>query len=388
MKPAQVIIFFTVFFTIYGLTNYYILLRGWQAFPATSQWRSTYVIVFLVLAFSFIAGRILERIWISPLSDVLVWTGSFWIGAMLYFFLAAVLLDILRLLNFLVPVYPSWVRENYGIAKQRAAIASCIAVFTILIAGHINALIPRLKILSFTIAKRTDDLKSLTIVVASDIHLGTMVGRNRLDRYVEKINALNADLVLLPGDIVDEDLAPVIRENFGESLRNIRARYGVVAITGNHEYIGGAEAACRYLTQHGIRVLRDEVMRLDGGVVLVGREDRSISQFAGKRRKALGDLLAGIDRSYPIILLDHQPFHLEEGANSGVDLQLSGHTHHGQLWPVNFITRAIYQVSQGYVRIGQTHVYVSNGAGTWGPPVRTSTRPEIVHITLTFQPYG
>jgi predicted MPP superfamily phosphohydrolase len=109
-----------------------------------------------------------------------------------------------------------------------------------------------------------------------------------------------------------------------------------------------------------------------------------MSQFSDNRRKALKELVAGIDRSAPLILMDHQPFGLEEGVENGIDLQLSGHTHHGQLWPLNYITRAIYQVSWGYVKLGETHVYVSCGVGTWGPPVRTGNRPEILDITLHF----
>ncbi|MGB6648562.1 MAG: metallophosphoesterase, partial [Bacteroidota bacterium] len=182
-----------------------------------------------------------------------------------------------------------------------------------------------------------------------------------------------------------EDLGPVIRGNLGESLRLLKARYGVLAVTGNHEYIGGAREACAYLEDHGVRVLRDSSVRLPNGVTIVGREDRSMEQFAGRRRTPLSALMAEVDTLSPVILMDHQPFGLEEAANAGVDLQLSGHTHHGQLWPFNFITRAVYEVSWGYVKKGNTHVYVSSGVGTWGPPVRTGNRPEIVSIRLEFK---
>ena len=119
---------------------------------------------------------------------------------------------------------------------------------------------------------------------------------------------------------------------------------------------------------------------------MVGREDRAIRQFSGKTRRPLEELLRGVDRSGPVVLLDHQPFGLEESEAGGVDIQLSGHTHHGQLWPFNLITRAIYEVSWGYARKGSTHIYVSSGVGTWGPPVRTSCRPEIVSLTLVCRP--
>jgi predicted MPP superfamily phosphohydrolase len=153
-------------------------------------------------------------------------------------------------------------------------------------------------------------------------------------------------------------------------------------VTGNHEYIGGVEEACRYLTDHGIVVLRDRVARILKSVCIVGREDRSIRGFSGRQRIPLETLLNGIDREDLVILMDHQPFHLDEAASLGVDLQLSGHTHHGQLWPFNFITAAVYELSWGYLQKGDMHVYVSSGVGTWGPPVRIGNVPEIVSIVL------
>ncbi len=384
MRTISFIIFFSIFFAVYGLVNYSIFARGGQVFPPGSPWRRTTIAVFLVLALSYIAGRFLERAWLSPVSETLVWVGSFWLGAMLYFFLAVLSLDILRLANHFLPFYPHWVRDDYDATKRWLALGVTGLVVLIVIAGHINALIPRVRVLSLRIPKKADGLRSLSIAVASDIHLGTIIGRKRIDRIVEKINSLNPDLVLLPGDIVDEDLGPVIRENLGASLENIRSKYGVVAVTGNHEYIGGAQKACDYLTGHGVTMLRDSVLRVNGGIFLVGREDRSINQFSGAQRKPLEDLMGAVDRNYPIILLDHQPFRLQEAADNGVDLQLSGHTHHGQLWPFNHITAAIYEVSWGHIQIGQTHVYVSSGVGTWGPPVRIGNHPEIIHLTLTF----
>jgi predicted MPP superfamily phosphohydrolase len=182
---------------------------------------------------------------------------------------------------------------------------------------------------------------------------------------------------------VDEDLAPVLRQNLGETLRKLRARYGVLAVTGNHEYIGGVEEAVRYLRDHGVTMLRDSAVQLDNGVTIVGREDRSITQFTHGVRRPLRDIMAGVDTSMPVILLDHQPFGLNEARENGVDVQLSGHTHHGQLWPLNLITNALYEVSWGMKQVNGSVVYVSSGLGTWGPPVRLGNRPEIVVLTLS-----
>ena len=384
MKTINYVIFFGIFFTVYGLVNYYIFIHGWQALSPGSLARIVYLFLFLLVSLSFIAGRFLERVWLSPLSETFVWIGSFWLAGMLYFFLCIALLDLLRLVNHFFPFFPAFALAD--IARSKLHLFAGISVFVgiVTFAGHVNALIPRVTTLNVCIPKTVVDPSPMHIAAASDIHLGTIIGKERFGRIIEEINGLKPDLVLLPGDIVDEDLTPVIRENLGEMLRNIKARYGVVAVTGNHEYIGGVEEAVKYLVDHGVTVLRDSALRLENGVWIVGREDRSIGQFAGKRRKPLEELLSGVDKAAPVILMDHQPFHLDEAVANGIDLQLSGHTHHGQLWPFNFITNAIYDISRGYRQKGNTHFYVSSGVGTWGPPVRIGNRPEILSITLTW----
>ncbi len=338
---------------------------------------SPYLAAFLVLSLSFIAGRFLERVRLSWLSSLLVWIGSFWLAALVYFLIAVAIIDIVSWVNLLIPVVPD------SLSGPLMAMSVGLLVLVIVIIGHLNALMPRIQTLDLLVHKTSRHFRTLNIAVASDIHLGTIVCKARLERIVRDINALSPDLVLLPGDVVDEDIGPVIKQNLGETLRKLNAKFGVYAITGNHEYIGGVEAACKYLTEHGITMLRDSSVKIDDSVYIVGREDRAISQFAGRRRKSLDELMTHVDRSYPVILMDHQPFRLGEAVNAGVDLQLSGHTHHGQLWPFNFITRKIYEVSWGYKKKGNTHVYVSSGVGTWGPPVRIGNTPEIVNVRLT-----
>jgi len=378
MRILPFVLFLTIFLSLYGLINYYIILRGWQAFPIALPWRLPLLGLSLLLSLSFVAGRILERFWISPVSSALVWAGSFWLGAMLYFFLAAVALDLFRLVNHVVPLVPGFLQDRYAYTKQWVGITVVGSVIVLLLAGHVNAIRPRVRQLDIHLRKRIEGVKTITIAAASDIHLGTIIGRDQFNHMVDIINSLHPDIILLPGDIVDEDLGPVIRANLGEHLRALQSREGVYAVTGNHEYIGGVEQAVAYLREHGVTVLRDSCVTLPSGVIIAGREDRSSSSFAGKKRKDLSEILDGADTSKPVILMDHQPFHLEEAEHAGVDFQLSGHTHHGQLWPLNYITNAIYEISWGYLRKGATQYYVSCGAGTWGPPVRLGNRPEIL----------
>ena len=384
MRKINFAIFFSIALSVYALINYYIFIREWEAGGFQSTWWTVYVAAFLLLSLSFIAGRMLERFTLSWLSSTLVLVGSFWLAAMVYFLLFAFAIDIIRLLNFIVPFFPSFLTVNPERTKETTSFAVIGVVLIIVLGGYINARTPIIKTLELVIPKNGRTMKSLNIAVASDIHLGTIVCKSKLERIVERINSLNPDLVLLPGDVVDEDIGPVIRNNLGETLRKIQSKYGVVAITGNHEYIGGVEPACKYLVEHGITMLRDASLKIGDGLYVVGREDISIRGFTGKTRKPLSELMKDVDKSYPIILMDHQPFRLEEAETNGIDLQLSGHTHHGQLWPFNFIAKKVYELSWGYKKKGNTHYYVSCGVGTWGPPVRTGNRPEILNIKLRF----
>jgi len=383
---ASFIIFFSIFFILYFLLNAYIFRRGWQALPAGSPWRVIFAVVFGLGAAAFIAGRLLERIeWVGT-ATVLVWVGAVWLALMLYFILGAVLLDLLRLLHRWFHIFPAAVTANLPRARL-IALGATLAVTALVVGlGFWNARNPQVRRLAVTIPKAVEGRTNLRIAMASDIHLGTLVGNSLVQRLTDEIAALEPDLILLPGDIVDEDLEPVIRQDLGRTLQELHAPLGVWACTGNHEYIGGAEAAVRYLEAHGIRVLRDEAVELPGGIWLAGREDRMKGRFTGAGRQPLDQVLRAVDRTRPVILMDHQPFRLDDAARHGVDLQVSGHTHHGQLWPLHLITRSVYPISWGYGRIGGMHVYVSCGFGTWGPPVRVGNRPEIVLIEVAFNP--
>ena len=383
MKAYMFLIFFSIVLLIYSSLNYYVFIHGLQAIPAGHPYRGTYKWVFLALSSAYIIGRVLERIWLSPVSDVFTWLGSFWLAAMLYFFLFVILVDLIRLAHLVIP-FPGIVTNNYAAVKLLLLAVATGIVIIIIIAGHLNAISPRIKRLDLAVHKHAGTLRNLHIVMVSDIHMGTVIGPRRLSAIVKKVNALSPDLILIAGDAVDEDLAPVIRHNLGANFEKLNAPFGIYAITGNHEYIGGAEAAVAYLTKHGITFLRDSTVLVNGSFYLAGRDDRDKERFSGQKRMTVDALLKNLDHRLPIILLDHQPFNLGAAENAGADLQLSGHTHHGQLWPLNWLTKAIYEVSWGYLLKGKTHFYVSSGLGSWGPPVRTGNRPEIVDIHLTF----
>jgi uncharacterized protein len=378
MKIPAIAIFLTIVLSIHLLVNWYIYAKTSAFFEGSFFKVFSLKLIFWIVVFSYPAGRILERYIGSVFTTTLIKIGSFWLGAMLYLFLIFLIVDLVRAVNHFLP-FTGFLnyKANPG---SRIIVVKIVYLFSaiILIAAFINARFPRINQFSISTDKALGKTEKLRIAAVSDIHLGTIISTKRLNHLVQKINSQNPDIVLFAGDIFDEDIASVINNGLGTYFEQIKAPLGIYAILGNHEYFGGIDTKINYLTSHGVKVLRDSTVLINESFYITGRDDRSNRG----QRKSIGDLLTSVDKSKLVVLLDHQPFNLNESAENGIDLQISGHTHHGQLWPFNYITNAIYEVSSGYKKIGNTHVIVSNGYGTWGPPMRLGSRPEILVIDL------
>ena len=290
----------------------------------------------------------------------------------------------MRLFNWQLNFFPSFIKENYIHVKFCAAIVVFIITGIIVTAGFINTRNVQVKTLELKLPKGNSRLEKLNIVMVSDIHLSPMDNEKFLSRIVDKINSLNPEIVLIAGDLFDDHAEILRQRGIGPALLKLKSQYGTYAITGNHEFINGVDSAITFIESYTIKMLRDTSTLIDNSFYLVGRDDRAKKQFTGKDRKPLEEIMKSVDKSFPIILMDHTPFGLEEAEKNGIDLQLSGHTHHGQMFPANLITKMIYEVSWGYLKKGNTQYYVSCGAGTWGPPVRTGSNSEIVNLKIKF----
>jgi hypothetical protein len=379
----QYLIFFGIFFTIYGAVNLYIGIRGWQTFGRLFPpgYSFIYWLVFAVLALSFIAGRFADNYLPDVLGSYLIGIGSYWLAAMTYLLLFLVTIDLLRLLNRWFVFIPSPVKQY----PELTGLAVILLVTGIVVYGAWNSRNPRLVHYDITIAKAAGSLNELHVVAVSDIHLGKIIHNGRLLSLVQRVNNLKPDIILLPGDIIDESIDPFVEQNMSASLLMLKSKYGTFAVFGNHEYIGGhPEETYRHLQESGITVFRDEYKNIDGNFNLVGRDYQSAQRFGGTGRQELSAVMNGLDRSLPVILLDHQPSKLTEGQEQGADLQISGHTHLGQLFPFNFITKLVFEDDWGYLRKGNFQLIVSCGYGTWGPPIRVGNVPEIVDINIRF----
>jgi len=376
-------IFLTIVFTVYFLTNLYLYIKGHRALAGAGYNTTVYTIIFLSIASAFIAGKVLEYNHTSVFTDVLNVIGGFWMAFMLYGFLIWLTADLLLLVQ-----SPFHLIPHSAIPKLRFWLFTGITVTTIIliVAGFITAVSPIVKRYDIKIDKSfSNGADTLRIVAVSDIHLGSIIRKRSMRQLSEMISNEKPDIVLLLGDVIDGSIGPVLRGDLLSYLTLPDLLYGKYAITGNHEYMGDLKKSVPYIESKGIRVLKDEVVKLDDGVQIIGRLDRTAMQgFAsGKGRASLDSLLAMTDTTGPVILLDHQPYGLAELANTGVDLQLSGHTHNGQIWPLSAITRKMFELSYGHAIFGNAHVIVSSGFGIWGPRMRIGTRPEIIVINLS-----
>jgi predicted MPP superfamily phosphohydrolase len=378
-------LFFIIFLTVYTAINSYVFIRGWQVISTYPVLKPIYAVIFILLAYGYVLAKVLYK-FLSPIFyDILLGAGAIWFAFLVYFLLSILFIDIIRLFDGWFHFLPSIITENYENAKKITAIVVIALVGLIVFLGNLNKRNIEIRTLEINIPKGDSKLNELNIVMASDIHLSPIDGERLLVRIVDKINSLNPDIVLLAGDIVDDKAKVLEDRGIGESFRKLKSKYGIYSITGNHEFINGVDSCVRYAENFGIKFLRDSYTMIDSSFYLIGRDDTSMTQFTGKRRKTLEEIVKDISGNYPKILLDHTPFKLEQAEQNKMDLQLSGHTHHGQIWPGNIITNMIYELSWGYKKKGNTHYYVSSGAGTWGPPVRIGSSSEVVNIKVKFE---
>ncbi|HRR16094.1 MAG TPA: metallophosphoesterase [Bacteroidales bacterium] len=381
MKRRSMALFFIIVFSVYFLVNLYLFIKGYRAVSYFHGNHAIYITTFIILALSFIIGKVTERTHPSVFSDVLNIIGSFWLAFMLYGFLLFFISDIIYLIFRFSGILPV---EKVPEFKKWAYISTIVVSLSLIVVGFINALIPVTRHYEINISKAACGIKNLRIAAVSDIHLGSIIRKRSIVKLSRMLSDVKPDVIFLLGDIVDGEIGPVMRNDLLKYFNCPKCRDGLLAITGNHEFIGGASVTIPYIEKNGIRILKDEAVVIDGCIQVIGRLDRDGLRYRNEGRKPLSKLMEQVDSSKPVILLDHQPFNLDEAEKAGVDLQLSGHTHNGQMWPLNYITKKIYEVSSGYKKKGNTHIIVSSGFGIWGPRVRLGSRPEIIVVDITF----
>jgi predicted MPP superfamily phosphohydrolase len=377
---ASFLVFFTIVTSIYSAGHYYIYswLVRW-AEPARPLRRS-FQLGFLLLIISFPAARILAQVDYNPFTYFLTLVSYTWMGLVLYFVLLFLGID----LGFsFLRIFALLRREKLQLnLRSRRFLAGCagLAVLVLGCAAWLEARNLGVTRMDIPLQGLPPEMDGFSMVQISDLHYGMLIEKGELLRVVERVNGLKPDLIVITGDLVDEGVSHM--EEMAQPLKLLKSRHGVLAVTGNHEYYAGVNRAVEIMKSSGIEVLRNEMKVLPSGLQLLGVDDPTGSRRMGEPDADLEKQLSRLDREKPSILLYHQPTHFEKTASFGVGLQLSGHTHGGQLYPIIYISRMIYPRTPGLHQIGESKLYVSRGTGTWGPPMRLGSPPEIVHIRL------
>jgi predicted MPP superfamily phosphohydrolase len=306
--------------------------------------------------------------------------GSYYVFIFEMGFLLALVTDLIGLFVYLA----GGDREAYTFYAGSIVI---VVILALLVIGSRNAWSPIIRNYELVINKSISGTKKeWTVAVASDIHLGNVVGRKHLRRLVKRVNAMNPELILLPGDVIDDTIEPFIRNKMSDVLGQLKAKYGTYAVLGNHEYYGGhIEQYLEEMNKIGIKVLLDETVDIAGALYVAGRKDKTAESAGPGGRLQVSELFSGLNRNKPVILMDHQPTKFGDAAEAGADVMLSGHTHRGQFAPNHLFTRRLFELDWGYLRKGAMHVVVSSGFGTWGPPIRLGSRSEIIQLTIRFK---
>ncbi|TYP69695.1 metallophosphoesterase [Paenibacillus methanolicus] len=363
----------------------FLVLNVWLSWNGSLFWSSilpegmmsAYWIVYAVIAIAYIAAMLLRRALPYWGYALLKQIGSYGLAVLFYALLLVPAGDLiygaLRLAGM-----------ESDTALPVAGWTASGALLLLLLKGSWNAWRPIVRRYDIEIGKSGGAYESLRVMVASDLHLGNIVGKRHLRRLVRKAEELKPDLILMPGDVLDDSVEPFARERMADVMRELRAPLGVFVSLGNHEYYGGhISEYMERMKAIGIEVLTDRTVLVADSFYVAGRKDKA-AEAMQNGRLPVAELLDGLDPAKPILLLDHQPYAFEKAAEAGADLMLSGHTHRGQMAPNHWITRRLFELDWGYMRKHAMHVIVSSGFGTWGPPVRIGSRSEVLDIRVTF----
>ena len=387
MPIARWLVFLSVVLSVLGSVHYYLWIRLVRDTGMPAPWPTLLGWTLLGLLGAIPLGIAASRSFPPSQTGPVFWVVFSWLGVM--FFLLVLLLPTEVIRGGISAITHLGWRDDLVANPERrlflsraAAVAVGFGAFGLSAVGLVATRgTIAVKRVSVSLATLAPSLAGFRIVQLSDVHVGQTIGKGFIEALVAQVNALQPDLIAITGDLVDGTVAYL-----GDAvapLAGLQARHGVYFVTGNHEYYSGVEAWLPFLQGLGIRVLRNERVTIerDGAALdIAGIDDWSAHEFG--HGADLPRALAGRDRGRPVVLLAHQPKAITEAARHGVSLQLSGHTHGGQIFPFNFLVKLQQPYISGLHRHGDAQIYVSRGTGYWGPPMRIGAPPEVTCIEL------
>lgn len=358
-----------------------------------------YIKIIIICLVVFIASPLAITVLLPAgnLKSIIYRIGFLWLGTLIFISISVIVSDIVRII--IKHKKPDFITKKLFIMT-----GVCCLTFSICMSsyGYINA--KNIKTTNYTIKinKQIKNHSDLKIVLISDLHLGYNIDNSQISKMVQKINQQQPDLVVIAGDIFDNDYEAILEpNNIIQTLKNIQSKYGVYACYGNHDIqetilIGFTfdnphdkdESDIRmdeFLKKANIHLLHDEGVLIDNSFYLFGRADRQKPGKNIKKRKTPQQITQNMNKNLPIIVLDHQPDQLQDLADAGVDLDLSGHTHNGQIFPCNIVTSFIWENSYGCIQKDNMYSITTSGVGLFGPFMRIGSNGEICTITIRFK---
>ena len=376
-------LFLLTFFLLYSSLHLYTFLKikGALAFGAVAT--ILLICLMAIMVSAPVVVRVSERHGFELSARLIAYVGYTWMGLVFLFFSFAFVIDLYR---FLVYASGMVVQKNFSYLTPSSRVAFFVPLLvTAIVAsyGYFEARSIRNETVIIKTSKIPKEVGTLTIAQISDVHLGLVVREERLKRILRQVKRAEPDILVSTGDLVDGQIGDLTE--LVERLKAIDPRYGKFAVTGNHEFYAGLDQALDFAERAGFTVLRGEAMSVAGIITLAGVDDPTGKRFGQFRGGSEETLLSGLSRDTFCLLLKHRPA-VEEEALGLFDLQMSGHTHKGQIFPFSIITRFFFSTNAGLVYLpNNSYLYVSRGSGTWGPPIRFLSPPEVTVIKLVHE---
>jgi Predicted phosphohydrolases len=367
------IIFLLTFLCLYGGINFYAFARARSIFHFPGVVQIIVIVLLVLLILAPVLVRLAENLHLEELAKAIAYIGYLWMAFVFLFFFLGLSFDILR--------YLAWFFYPDAKSMPLTTIFFGLAVFlsfVLVVYGFWDAQRIRIKKIEIQTEHFLPNDGSVRIVQISDVHVGLIIRGERLHALIDAVRQAKPDILVSTGDLLDGELDNVMPE--AEQFIPIKPAFGKYAIMGNHEYYAGIKRSLAFTKKAGFEILRDEVRQV-AGINIFGADDITAARLGlRKDHRAFDELLASNHDKEFVLLLKHQPFVNEK---ENFNLQLSGHTHGGQIFPFRLITHFIYPKDYGYFELGQNKLlYVSRGTGTWGPPVRIFAPPEITIIDI------
>ena len=373
-------LFVISFFLLYGMMHLYVYRKIKAALSLQTSHFTSLITWILLMVFTPFIIHYSEKMGLEFVAQLMSYVGYIWMGALFLFIAVSLCIDILRLIIFMGG---KLLRQDLTAIMPAAR---GLFFFTIIIVlficgyGYYEANNVRVEKITIETSRISDTVNRLRIVQISDVHLGLIVREDRLRKIINVVEELKPDILVSTGDLVDGQINEL--DGLSDLFKELNPEYGKFAVTGNHEFYAGIDQAIAFTEKAGFTLLRGKAVNINGVINIAGVDDRTAERYGLYADSAEAKLLSGLDQEEFTLLLKHRP-RVNEGSADLFDLQLSGHTHKGQIFPFSLVTALYFPLDSGFINLqARSSLYVSRGTGTWGPPIRFLSPPEITLIDI------